>query len=229
MNVWGMLPPHQEIEVWWGCDAFAGWDAYLHDSMLVTAKDIFVATPFIEDTLMYFEDLDSYMESGSGMWSQVGVFQVDGPGPPPNEEPVGWAECEFEGWFLRDDSEADNWLPKPGDEIGLAFKFRRTLPPMRAMIRYNVYSISTWQGECMNSPVGAAKPRPTGTDQFFDFTIVDTAKYDIEIMDFDTYDGFQYNGSEENYMPENPGEIASTRRYIVSVSIPVQNKVFHKV
>ncbi len=212
LNVWGRLPPHREIEVWWGCDAFMGWTSVVHDSMLNTAEEISVASPFIGDSLTYYANLDSYMVNRTGMWCQLGTYTVDGPGPPPLEEPPGWAECTFEGYVDSDTNSVENWLPSPDGVIGLKFKFERTLAPMSAMIRYNIYSISTWQGECMNYPSIADFPEPTGTGLHFDFTIVDTEKYDIEIMDFDTYDGYRVE-----FIPENPGEKISTRRYVASV------------
>ena len=212
-TIWGRLPPHKTVQVWWGADAFLGFN-YYRENNLITVRDLAVKPAIEGDTLTWYDTLDDYMDSGSGLWCDLGEFYSGGPEPPPNEEPPGWAECTFDGWFKSDRTDGKDWLPEPGSEIGLAFKFERTEVPATVTIRYNVYNISTWQGECMNYPVDAPIPRATGDGKFFDFTVVDTAKYDIDIYDFDTY-----NGLRLDFIPENPTNVASTRRYVLSLEL----------
>ena len=47
----------------------------------------------------------------------------------------------------------------------------------------HVWDVSTWQGKCMNLPVGAQRPRAEGDsmDYYFDFEIVDTSRYKYDI------------------------------------------------
>jgi len=187
LTIWARLPANKQVEVWWGADAFAHWETYRQGD-LITARNIEVFTPFIGDPPVCYEDWDDYRAGGSGLWQPLGEFTIDGPEPPPGVEPPGWAECTFLGRVQRNGSSGENWLPAPGSEIGLAFKFQRTQVPATATIGYNIYNISTWQGECMNYPDDAPQPRATGTGEFFDFIAVDTARYDdIDTMDFDLY------------------------------------------
>ena len=213
LTIWGRLPPHKTVQVYWGADVFVAWERY-RENGLVTVRDIAIGPSIITSPLTWYDTLDDYMDSGSGLWKYLGEYNAGGPEPPPNEEPPGWAKCTFEGWIKPDLTDGKDWLPEPGSIIGLRFKYERVDVPATATIRYNVYRISTWQGDCMNYPVDAPIPHATGTEEFFDFTVVDTAKYDIIIHDFDTYDEHQME-----IAPENPINIASSRRYVLLLDI----------
>lgn len=212
-NIWGRLPPGKTIQLYWGADYFVGWDFYWHNGVS-QGRDIRIGFPNAFGGSTYYATLGAYMNSGSGMWQYLGEYNAGGPAPPPNEEPPGWAKCTFQGWLKPDLTDGKDWLPEPGSVIGLVFKFERDDVPAMVTIRYNVNRISTWQGECMNYPVGADKPVPTGEGDFFDFSIVDTAKYDIVIHDYDTYEGHQMA-----MRPENAGETFSIRRYVLSLEL----------
>ncbi len=211
--IWGRLPPGKTVQVWWGADAFTGWETYRIDN-LISARDIYIQPPDITVPPVHYETLAAYKASGSGLWRHIGDFNAGGTAPPPGEEPPGWAECSFDTMLKTDGSSGVNWLPEPGSQIGLKFKFKRTETPATALIRYNIYNISTWQGECMNFPVNAPEPAATGNGEHFDFAIVDTADYDVEICDYDLY-----NGVQVNFRPDNPTHTASVRRYVLTFEI----------
>jgi len=189
--MWARLLPHKTIKVYWGVDAFGGWDSYRVGN-LISARNICVLSSTIGDAPTYYDDWTEYMQAESGVWHLLGEYNIDGPEPPPGFDPPGWAECTFIDWVLPGGGTGENWLPTPGCEIGLKFKYKRDDNPASATIRYNIFMISTWQGECMNYPVNAPQPIPTGAGEYFDFSIRDTADYNITIWDEDfpqDYDG----------------------------------------
>ena len=213
-TIWARLPSNRHVQVWWGADAFARWDSYRHGD-LITARDIWVSPPNDFEPQVRYDDWGDYMASGSGLWCLLDTFFVEGPEPPPGFEPPGWAECTFKDWVYPSGASAKDWLPEPNSIVGLKFKFHRQDVPARAIVRFNIYNISTWQGECMNYPVDAPIPRATGTGEFFDFTVVDSGQYDdIDTLDFDLYGGMQLD-----FIPGNASEIASVRRYILTLNL----------
>ncbi len=213
-NMMGRLPLNKTIKVYYGADNFSVYD-YERQGQYLVGKNI-VAWPAVWDEEPdYYDDLGDYMAAGRGLWIDLGEFKADGPAPPAGEEPPGWAECRFVDWVLPGGGSGRDWLPIPGDLIGLKFSFHRDDVPARVIVRFNIYNISTWQGECMNYPVDAPMPEATGNGEFFDFTVVDSlGEYEIDTLDFDLYGGVR-----ADVMPPGATDIASVRRFIVSVAL----------
>ena len=218
--IWARMPPDKLIQLHYVADAFSNLD-YEFDGEFVTATNITVSSPLLTEDPAYYGTLEEYMESASGLRDYIGEFNAGNPAPPPGEEPPGWAKGIFEGWIKPDDSDGKDWLPEPGSKIGLLFSYVRTERPATALVRYNIFRISTWQGECMNYPVDAPLPVPVPTEPgtHFDFTVVDTAKYDIIIHDYDTAD-LNYSNIPHEGFQRNEGSI---RRYCLSLELEFTN------
>ncbi len=189
-DIWARLPRNKTVELYWGADEFHGM-TYDEEKGYPTATDIDVGTGIHEFPPDYtnYNTLKNYMEStSSGLWAIIDTVYMPGPEPPPAENPPGWAKTTFVDWVLPSDSisTGKNWLPMPDSTIGLLFKFERDTVPATVLIRYNIYGISSWQGQCMNYPADAPALLPDGQGSDFDFTVVDTAKYTVAIYDFDT-------------------------------------------
>jgi len=111
------------------------------------------------------------------------------PFPPPDPGIV------FDDWLLPNGTSGRNWLPVPGDTIGLRFYIPGPSPATGQRFSFLIWDISAWQGEAMNypaPPVAApwhtgdyfTKPYPTtGTDYDFDFWLADPDLFDIQVID----------------------------------------------
>lgn len=119
--------------------------------------------------------------------AELGAYQ-----PPANSEIV------FGGYFLPDLSEGKDWLPEPGEAIGVSIGYSNPLSEGRLI--YHVWDVSTWLGECMNVPVVAEPPPKRGdsTDVHFDFSIPDSIKdrYDIYITNLEIPILWEFNGTD---------------------------------
>ena len=93
----------------------------------------------------------------SDYWSVAYVDLGDCPESPPAD---GWVS--FEGYIGPDGNDGSNWLPTPGDSIGLKFEVHANAGHSYH-ISYGIWNISMWQGECLNSPrFPAYGPHTTG-------------------------------------------------------------------
>ncbi|MBU0692819.1 hypothetical protein KKH18_13530 [bacterium] len=111
-------------------------------------------------------------------------------GPSPIDAHV---QIHFNGYVKPDGSDGKDWLPSPGDSIGLKFGFQSDVTgPIN--VRYTISDISMWAGRCMNEPWAAPAPRHTGlkgeapnpitgTQFYFDAWIGDPAQYDLKVYD----------------------------------------------
>jgi len=123
---------------------------------------------------------------------------------PPTEDEVKTA---FTGYIKPDGSDGRNWLPTPGDSIGLVFEFQTDPPGQQFNLVYHIWDMTMWQGECMNSPrfddftqirhrdiaphtTGFAGQVPWDSLEkfrFWDFTVGDPESYGYYVRDTVTY------------------------------------------
>ena len=183
-EIWARLPPNYLLEVHWVADNFLSMD-YERDGDVITATNIAISSAIQGEDPTYYDTLEEYMEGESGMDSEVGLFDAGGTSPPPGEEPPGWAKCTFDSLIRFDRTCGNDWIPEPDSWIGLAFTFVRTEIPAIAIVRYNIFRIATWQGECMNYPVDAPYPAPLYNGTHFDMTVDSTELYE-EVIIYDT-------------------------------------------
>ncbi len=105
--------------------------------------------------------------------------------------PASNLDLKFGGYISPDGEPAENWLPTPGDSVGLVYQWESQISDS-VTIRHHISRISMWAGQCMNSPYAAKGPRQTNTD-------IDIARRDTSIMigdsvykDFDVWIGRPY-------------------------------------
>lgn len=85
--------------------------------------------------------------------------------PPPSN-----IVLKFEKYVSTSGDSAANWLPTPGDSIGLVYSWNSENPDSVTM-RHHIVRISMWAGKCMNSPYAAKGP----TQTMFNGDIPDTS------------------------------------------------------
>ncbi len=74
-----------------------------------------------------------------------------------NEPPPGDAELRFVGYVRPGGGEGNEWLPAPGDSIGLAFSVS-SASGRKYRLQYYIGDLSMWKGQCLNSPRFAPNP-----------------------------------------------------------------------
>ena len=111
-------------------------------------------------------------------------------GPSPIDAHV---QIRFDGYIESDGSDGTDWLPSPGDSIGLKFSYTSSESgPIN--VRYTIADISMWAGHCMNAPWASPAPQHTGLSgdvpdpitgtQFdFDAWVGNPDQYDLKVYD----------------------------------------------
>ncbi|MCB9357916.1 MAG: hypothetical protein H6506_02265 [Calditrichaeota bacterium] len=131
---------------------------------------------------------------------------VPRPEPMPPPEPG----IQFLGWTLPNETDGKDWLPVPGDTIGLKFGITSSSPGTNQRLSFLIWDISAWQGEAMNYPAPPV-PAPWHTGHYFkepypedgsaydfDFWVADPNLLELQVIDSLTQeDGinmFSYEG-----------------------------------
>jgi hypothetical protein len=139
-------------------------------------------------------NLVGYLWSGAAQIRFVDVDLGECPEPPPQ---TGDVTASFIGYLKPNGQNGEDWLPTPGDSIGLVFGFHADPPPARYEVAYHIWDMTMWRGECMNSPrytVPNTDPQPTGfegnveplrldTFRYWDFTVGQPQRYIFYVRD----------------------------------------------
>lgn len=149
-------------------------------------------------------NLVAYIQSDAIDYTYIDINMGDCEEFPPT---TGEVETNFSGYVKSDGSDGRDWLPVPGDSIGLVFKFQTDPPGQTFNLAYHIWDMTMWQGECMNSPrfddstlIGQrdVAPHTKGFSgqvpwdsltkfRFWDFTVGDPESYSYYVKDTVTY------------------------------------------
>ncbi|MDP8241035.1 MAG: hypothetical protein P9X24_18240 [Candidatus Hatepunaea meridiana] len=208
------VPEGITIKLYFGCDFIA-----------VSGLGERIYGVGMDNNGIVWDSWDDYFTSINGavmgVWASSDTFTVEDPNPPdiPGQPPP--SELKFVEYLMiegEDTVDGEDWLPEPGSKIGLKFTATDANGIDENRIVYEIFDITTWQGETMNTPVGAPFPRATGTGTHFDFSVDNPIleqgpKYTITVHDFDLYMDDLGGG----WGPDRPqaGTPVSIRRYTV--------------
>lgn len=158
-----------------------------------------------------FASLNDYFAGNLG--GQIHVLEerdVTVPQPAPLPPPM--PGIEFVDWITQADTSGKNWLPEPGDTIGLKFSLTSEIQNTDHRMTFLIWDISSWQGQAMNYPAPTARlpwhtgawfrkitaENSNGSDFDFDFWLAHPELYDVQVIDtltqIDMYDQFSATG-----------------------------------
>ncbi|MCL4305957.1 hypothetical protein KJZ99_08580 [bacterium] len=117
----------------------------------VTAMRCFMFQPRLQDDDCAGIDtnLVAYLQNVTVMQMSLDVNLGECEEYPPF---AGEVKTDFLGYIDSQGNDGRSWLPTPGDSIGLVFQFSPDSSLGVFDIRYHIWDMSMWQGECMNSP-----------------------------------------------------------------------------
>jgi hypothetical protein len=162
-----------------------------------------------------------YFDSGGfgrGSWAVTDLIYVEDPQPVDLPQPPG--EVKFDKYLKKDANGVivvgNDWLPDPTNHdslIGVVFSCTDEDSIAINRIVYEIFDITTWAGEDMNTPVNPPPPNAIGDSTFFDFHVYNQMydgepKYTITTIDEDRW-------ARVKDKKGNWGSQTSTRRYTV--------------
>ncbi len=158
-----------------------------------------------------FTNLNDYF-AGNSLWQIHLLEHRDINVPTPEPEPPLSPGIEFVDWIAPGDTTGKDWLPEPGDTVGLKFALTSEIEGADHHFTFVIWDITAWQGEAMNYPAPSArlpwhtgawfkKITPQNSDGLefdFDFWLAHPELYDVKVIDtltaVDTRDMFSEQG-----------------------------------